>query len=236
MATGQLPLVATAELAGQIVLLVCEADSFDQAFDLSSLFYGVLDATLEVVENIEMLTWGKQVEVNVVLWTNSQELSNFFKILNHINAEDFSGALCRLVEPGKHRDERALASSIVSKHHEYLVYVQLYAYSVDSLDAIWIGLHDVGDLHYHLELLHLCNVMRNTLVIVFVHVFCFKLFAHGDIVRLSSALWSILLLQIALPVLFLFLASTGHAVAAWEGLAVFSWDYIVEVDSGKIHH
>ena len=82
-----------------------------------------------------MLTWGQQIEQDIVLWANTHELSHLIRLLEHVDVID-SGSSASLVDKtSQHRDGGSLSSAIVSEQSEDLALIHPHIEIVDGLEV-----------------------------------------------------------------------------------------------------
>jgi hypothetical protein len=79
-----------------------------------------LRGTLEGSKELKMLTGCKVLKQNVMLWTDSKNLSEIVHFIKDTHSKDLCRSLACLNKTSKHRDSGGLSSAVVTQKCEYL--------------------------------------------------------------------------------------------------------------------
>ena len=116
----------------------------------------------------------QQVKVHIVLGTDAQELAHLVEFSNHIDTKNLSCTLTRFIKPRQTRNKRGLPSPVMPKQHKDLVLIHLHIDTVNGFHPVIILFPHIRYFENSLELLHLRDVVRNALVVVWVGVAGFE--------------------------------------------------------------
>ena len=107
------------------------------------LLVGLVRA-FELVEHIQMLLGGQQVEKHIMLRTHTHGLSGTIHVVEQINAKEARITLRLVQQASQHRDCGRFASTIVAKQAEDLVSIHLDIETVYGFKPVLILFVQVG--------------------------------------------------------------------------------------------
>ena len=128
---------------GSLLLINGQADISDERIDF--LLFASRITSLEVVEDVEMLAWGKQVEQDIVLGTDAHELTHLLHLLEEVCVVTGSLTSTLLDESSEHGDRCRFTSTVVAQESENLRIVHFHVDSPNCSESTSEGLLKVRD-------------------------------------------------------------------------------------------